>query len=85
MKNVKRTTKMVVVTDASGEIVTATWPGEYTEGAPSETGVSLHEDDVVYEVDVPQELYESARPDLSRYTLSLYEGRPTLVPKGSPS
>jgi hypothetical protein len=79
MEDRKRTTKLLLVTDGSGNILSATWPGVWSEGGPTEVGVRLAEGQVAHEVDVPDELYQSARPDLSGYRVRVEEGGPTLI------
>lgn len=74
MNEYVRTAKLLVVTDESGSIVSALWPGVSSEGAPTETGVSLEEGQSAHEVDVPPELFESTRPDIGRYRLQLETG-----------
>ncbi|WP_369254417.1 hypothetical protein [Streptomyces sp. R35] len=74
MERVLRTSKLLVVADESGNIVSAAWPGVQSEGAPPQTGVVLSEGRVAHEVDLPDELYEAARPDLSGYRLRIDAG-----------
>lgn len=77
-----RTTKLLVVTDESGKILSALWPGVASEGAPTETGISLEEGQSAHEVDVPPELYGSSRPDLGRYRMRVEtDGRAVLYDK----
>lgn len=84
MKLVTRTNRLVVVADQSGNIRSAMWPGIHSEGAPTQTGIAVPADQVVHEVDVPQELYEAARPDLGDYILQTEEGRPAALVRRSP-
>jgi len=84
MEDRERTTKLLLVTDESGNILSASWPGVQSEGAPTQGGVRLAEGQVAHEVDVPDELYQAARPDLSGYRVRIDEGGPTLTrnPRG---
>jgi hypothetical protein len=75
----ERTTKMLVVADAYGNILTAMWPGVETEGAPTAVGVRLSAGQVAHEVDVPEEVYQLARPDLSSYRVEVRGGSPELI------
>jgi hypothetical protein len=79
MEDRERTTKLLLVTDESGKILSASWPGVQSEGAPTQVGVRLSEGQVANEVDVPDELYQAARPDLSGYRVRIDEGGPTLT------
>jgi hypothetical protein len=80
MNELTRSTKLVVIVDQSGSIRSAMWPGIHTEGAPTQTGIDVPAGQVAHEVEVPRELYEAARPDLSNYILQIANGRaPTLV------
>jgi hypothetical protein len=79
MEDRQRTTKLLLVADESGNVLSATWPGVESEGAPTQVGVRLSEGQVAHEVDVPDELYESARPDLSGYRVRVDEGKPALI------
>ncbi|WP_369153321.1 hypothetical protein [Streptomyces sp. R17] len=74
MQQVPRSSKLLLVVDASGDLVTAAWPGVESEGAPSQTGVLLAEGQIAHEVDVPDELYQAARPDLSKYRVRVDDG-----------
>jgi hypothetical protein len=73
MNDLQRTSKLLVVADQSGNILSALWPGVQSEGAPSETGISLPDDQVAHEVEVPEELYRAARPELAGYYLRIDE------------
>jgi hypothetical protein len=75
----ERKTKMLVVADESGTILTALWPGVESEGAPTSVGLRLSADQAAHEVDVPEEVYEAARPDLSGYRIRADEGGPALI------
>ena len=80
MEELKRTNKLLVVADESGNIVSGLWPGIQSEGAPSETGISLSGNQVAHEMDVPDELYQAARPNLNDYYLQSGErGAAALV------
>ena len=69
MEDRQVTDKLVVVADESGNVLSAAWPGGDSEGAPTESGLRLSDDQTAHEVDVPDELYELAQPDLSRFRL----------------
>lgn len=75
MKQVARTSKLIVVTNEVGDIRVGMWPGQQSEGAPSGVGLLLEDDQVAHEVDVPDELYRLAHPDLGSYYLRLEAGR----------
>jgi hypothetical protein len=83
MKEVTRANKLVVVADESGNIRSAMWPGIQSEGAPTYAGIGVPADQVAHEVDVPKELYEAARPDLSDYILETTKGRPAALVRRS--
>jgi hypothetical protein len=66
--------------DEAVSVLSAMWPGVESEGAPTEMGMRLSADQVAHEVDMPDELYQSARPDLSGYRVRVYEHGSALVP-----
>ena len=79
MEDRERTTKLLVVTDKAGNIVSAAWPGVESGDGPTATGVRLSDDQVAHEVDVPEELYQSDQPDLSGFRVEVGEGGPALT------
>jgi hypothetical protein len=83
MEDTRRTTKLIVVADESGNILSALWPGVQSEGAPTETGISLSTGRVAHEVEVPEELYQLARPNLADYYLRLEERELPVIMKRS--
>lgn len=85
MTEMVRKNKLIVVADESGNIRMAMWPGTQTEGAPSQMGIGLSNGQVAHEVDVPDELYQSARPDLSGYSLRIAKGVPAVLVRRSTS
>ena len=46
------------------------------------TGMAVPDGHESHEVDMPKELYEAARPDLSEYVLHTKKGSPALVKRG---
>ncbi|MEU4704270.1 hypothetical protein [Nonomuraea dietziae] len=78
MKQKQRTSKMLVVADESGRIISAAFPGVQSDGAPTETGLILAGVQVAHEVEVPEELKGDDRPDLSIYRLRLDGDHATL-------
>lgn len=79
MEDRKRSDKLLVVTDEAGNVMSATWPGVQSEGAPTETGVRLSAGQSSHEVDVPDELYQLARPDLSGFRVQVDERGAALI------
>lgn len=79
MEDRKLEGKLLVVTDSSGSISSAMWPGVRSEGAPTELMLRVGPDKVVHELDIPDELYEAARPDLSSYRVKVRDRGATLV------
>lgn len=69
MKEMARGKKLTIVTDQSGNIRNAMWPGIQSDGAPTHTGMSVPDGQQAHEVDLPKELYEAARPNLGDYVL----------------
>ena len=84
MKDMKRTNKVLVVTNRAGEIQAALWPGEAAEGAPTQVGVTLRDDQTAHEVELPKELYQSTPPNFGDFQLSRdASGTPVLMKRSA--
>lgn len=81
MEDRTRSSRLLVVTDETGKILSALWPGVQSEGAPTETGISLSAGRTAHEVDIPDELYASARPDIAEYRIRVDDRGETSLEK----
>lgn len=79
MEDLKRSAQLLVVTDGSGKIISAAWPGVESEGAPTEAGFALPADHVAHELEVPDDLIDAAKPDLSGFRIRTGERGPSLT------
>lgn len=82
MEIASRSAKLQLVTDRSGRIVAALWPGPQTPGAPTSVGVALAAGETVHEVEIPAEFRDSHTVDLEKFAVQVdAEGRAALVVK----
>ena len=68
MEDRKRNEQMLVVADADGNIIAASWPGPASEDAPTEVGIRVADEHTVYEVEVPDEFKPA---DLGQFRLNV--------------
>lgn len=82
MEIASRSDKLQVVTDQSGRIVAAVWPGPPTPGAPTSVGLALAAGETVHEVEIPDEIRKSHTVDLETFSVQFdAEGNATLAAK----